>query len=305
MKYSIFYVDGGLGRNIMATAVVRNIKKAYPDRELIVLASFPGVFLNNPYIYRTYLNNTCPYFYNDFIDKKDFLLFKQEPYYHTDVAHKKKHIVEAWCDLFRIECDNIYPEYHETQIENRDSEILAFKFNKPIVAVQCNGGAEASKNHFNFHWYRDIPPYYFQTIIDKYKDYIDFVQIRQGNQIVLDNTHQIDLPPRELISFLKHCSFGLCIDSAAQHILAAHKIPSLVCWIGNSPKVFGYDMHKNIMSNLIIDQQLIEGYIEPFPINAESYQSPTNYDFATLFDLSQLDKVVKEFIKDTTNKTSI
>ncbi len=36
-KYSIFQINGGLGKHIAATAVGQAIKAAYPDRELIVV----------------------------------------------------------------------------------------------------------------------------------------------------------------------------------------------------------------------------------------------------------------------------
>jgi hypothetical protein len=33
------------------------------------------------------------------------------------------------------------------------------------------------------------------------------------------------------------------------HIATALNLPSTVAWIGTNPKVFGYDMHKNIVAN--------------------------------------------------------
>ena len=41
MNYSIFIVEGGLGKNVAATAVARCIKNNFPDRELIVVCSYP------------------------------------------------------------------------------------------------------------------------------------------------------------------------------------------------------------------------------------------------------------------------
>ena len=53
-KYLIFHVEGGLGKNIASTAVVTHLKKKYNDRKIIVVASYPEVFLNNENIYRVY-----------------------------------------------------------------------------------------------------------------------------------------------------------------------------------------------------------------------------------------------------------
>ena len=49
-KYSIFHVEGGLGKHIAATAVAKTIKNNYPDRKLIVVCAYPEVFLNLSFI---------------------------------------------------------------------------------------------------------------------------------------------------------------------------------------------------------------------------------------------------------------
>ena len=35
-KYVIFHIDGGCGKNIVATSVVKSIKATYPEHKLIV-----------------------------------------------------------------------------------------------------------------------------------------------------------------------------------------------------------------------------------------------------------------------------
>ena len=53
-KYVIFHIDGGCGKNIVATSVVKSIKAAYPEHKLIVVTAWPEVFVHNPSIYRVY-----------------------------------------------------------------------------------------------------------------------------------------------------------------------------------------------------------------------------------------------------------
>jgi hypothetical protein len=53
----------------------------------------------------------------------------------------------------------------------------------------------------------------------------------------------------ELFSLLQASAKRVLIDSSLQHAAAALKLPSVVLWVGTSPKVFGYDMHKNIVAN--------------------------------------------------------
>ena len=72
-KYIVFHIEGGIGKNIMATAVVKAIKKQHPDREIIIVSPHSGLWLNNPDIYRIYLMGQTPYFYEDFIKDKDII----------------------------------------------------------------------------------------------------------------------------------------------------------------------------------------------------------------------------------------
>jgi hypothetical protein len=58
-KYSIFQIQGGLGKHIAATAVAQAIKNNHPDRELIVVCAWPELWANLPFVYRVFpLGNT-------------------------------------------------------------------------------------------------------------------------------------------------------------------------------------------------------------------------------------------------------
>ena len=47
-KNLIWHIQGGLGKNIAATALIGDIKKKYSDRKLILVVSHPEAFLSNP-----------------------------------------------------------------------------------------------------------------------------------------------------------------------------------------------------------------------------------------------------------------
>jgi uncharacterized phage-like protein YoqJ len=42
-KYSIFTISGGAGKNVLATAVVKAIKRSEPDRKIIILTAYKEV----------------------------------------------------------------------------------------------------------------------------------------------------------------------------------------------------------------------------------------------------------------------
>ena len=83
-KYSIFHIEGGLGKHVLSTAVARVIKKNYPERELIVVCAYPEIFINLNFVSRVYRHGNTPYFYQDYIKDTDFLMFKHEPYFTTE-----------------------------------------------------------------------------------------------------------------------------------------------------------------------------------------------------------------------------
>ena len=62
-KYLVFHAEGGHGKQIMATAVIRAIKKKYPDRKIIVVTPWDGPFFYNEDVYRFYGFNEMKYFW--------------------------------------------------------------------------------------------------------------------------------------------------------------------------------------------------------------------------------------------------
>ena len=103
MKYSIFHLEGGLGKHVAATAVAKAIKNNHPDRELIVVCAWPEVFITLPFVDRVYRIGNTPYFYKDYIQDKDSLIFKHEPYFTTDHVHKRKSLIQNWIELYGME----------------------------------------------------------------------------------------------------------------------------------------------------------------------------------------------------------
>lgn len=292
MKYAVFHVDGGIGKNIVATNVVRCIKKQYPDRSLIVVSPWPEVFLHNPSIYRLYKTGVCPYFYDEYIKNKDTIIFRQEPYYTNGVIKRTQCLAQAWCESMSIAFDFNQPQLFFNLIEEQNSEIIFKKYDngKPIVAFQINGGlGTSSENHINFHWYRDLPPRYVLPLIDEFKDKFNLVQIRNNNQFDLNIT-RVDLTLRELFLFLTKAKGAVGIDSMLQHVMAAYQKPSIVTWIGNSSKVFGYDIHKNFNSkiDIINDSENLESYLEPYPLLTLGHQCPKTYQPDKLFSEDEI-----------------
>jgi hypothetical protein len=246
-QYTIFHIDGGCGKNIAATAVVKSIKAHYPEHKLIVVSAYPEVFVHNPNIFRVYKFGNIPYFYDDFIDKKDSVILRMEPYHSGELLYKRKTLAEIWCDVFNIPCVDKKPEIFLTERE------LLFAQNKiqkegPILVVQSSGGAENQGHPYS--WSRDLPPAFAQDVVNAVKDKFNKVlHIRRDNQPALENTIQISDNFRNLFCYIALSDKFLGIDSFMQHACAAFNKKATVGWISNSPVVFGHQIHDNIIAS--------------------------------------------------------
>ena len=241
MKTVIFFLQGGIGKHIAATAVVENINKNYPDRKLIVICPYPEVFLNNTFVHRVYRSNTAQYFYEDFIKNKDTIFLGNEVYQSNEYVVQNKHLVESWCNMFNLKYTNENPRLFLNDAEMIDAA-RKYNRNKPILVLQTNGGGEGS----GYSWSRDLPPFLAQDIINSLKDRYHIYHIARQDQQSYENVEKINANWREIFALLMLSQKRLFIDSFAQHACAALMLPSVVCWIGTSPDKLGYNIHKNI-----------------------------------------------------------
>jgi hypothetical protein len=243
--YVVFHVDGGTGKNIVATAVCKSIKAAYPDHKLIVVTAWPEVYLHNPNVYRVFRFGNLPYFYEDYIKDRETKVLRLEPYHTEDMLYRRKHLSEIWCDLFQIPCVTKQPELFLTQ-----RELLAASRNiqkeGPILLVQSSGGAENQGHAYS--WSRDLSPVFAQEIVNEVKSSFNKVlHIRRENQPSIEGTIPVSDNLRNLFCYVTFADKILGIDSLVQHAAAALKKPATVGWIANSPVVFGHDIHTNIL----------------------------------------------------------
>lgn len=242
----IFQIDGGLGKSIMATAVVEALKKTYPDDKLIVITAYPEVFLCNPNVYKTYSHDNLSYFYEDHILGKDFKVFLHNPYSETSYINRSKHLIDTWVQMFGLTYEG-----EQTSLYLTDREIEFYsKFyisEKPIMVIQTNGGAPQQANKYS--WARDIPTATAQYVVDKFKHEYQIYHIRREDQPALNFTIPVQASFRSMAVLIQMSEKRLFMDSFAHHTATALKKNSVVCWIANDPHQFGHPADINIRAN--------------------------------------------------------
>jgi hypothetical protein len=290
-KYSIFHLQGGIGKHVAATAVARCIKNNYPDRKLIVVCAYPDLFINLNFVERVYTLGNTSYFYQRYVQDKDSILFHHEPYFTTNHIHKRKTLIPNWCEMYGLKYNNEMPilKFNKLQF---DLSKTFWQRNKPLMLIHTNGGLMATDAK-PYAWTRDMPPDIAQDLINHYKNDYHIYQVTKFNSPKLDGAEHIFATPQQSLSLIEfftillHAKKRILIDSSLQHAAAAMNKKSTVLWNGTSPKVFGYDMHDNICTEIPYDFKLPGSYLFDFDFNGNEHEYPFTED-VKLFDVNKI-----------------
>jgi len=285
----VFQINGGIGKCVIATAVCEAIKKEYPESKLIVISGYPDVFLNNPNVDRAFAFGGFSYFYEEYIEDKEFKIFAHDPYLQTEHIEQKEHLIKTWCEMFNIPYNGESPRIYLT---DREIKFFGNKFSsdKPLFLLQTNGGAPSD---MAYSWSRDMPISVANDIVNEFKDVYNIIHIRREDQIPLENTIPITDSFRALAVLISLSRKRLFIDSFCQHTAAALELPSTVCWITNKPNVFGYEIHDNIISNIFtVKPELRNAYLGKFNIGGDLLEFPYNNE-SEIFDTNVIISSVK------------
>jgi ADP-heptose:LPS heptosyltransferase len=290
MNTIIFSIDGGLGKSIMATAVLKAIKKQYKKANIMVSTAYPDVFINNPNLNKIITSSNNSGLYRDYIQNKEAKVFIGDPYSTSDYITESKHLIQIWCEMYGVEYNGEMPELFLSKAEKQYFEPF-YKMDKPILAIQPNGGA--INQPLKYSWVRDIPTPIIEQVIEKFKDDYAIVHIKRDDQFMYANTIGALDNFRSIAILLTLSKKRLLIDSSAMHIATALNLPSVVAWIGTNPKVFGYDMHTNILANQFTKPlDLNHSYYQRLPLFEDISKIPYN-DLKEVLDVSLIIEKLK------------
>ena len=292
MKYIVFHVEGGLGKNIASTALIPAIKAKYPDRNIIVVSSYPLIFLSNPNVYKAYTLGHTPYFYDNYIKNMDTIVLRKEPYFESNHIMKVTPLVETWFNMYDLPYDTSknLPQIYTNMIQK--SYVNMWDRQKPVLLLHTNGGPFSEElQPAQYVWTRDMPPYVAEKIS---KHAIDLnyhvIQVCRGNSYKISGAEVIckELSNFELFSLLLQSKKRLLIDSCLQHAAVAFNTPSTVLWVGTTPNMFGYNLHNNIIANQpTINTKLVTSYLFDYDFNGIPYQCPYE-DISQIFNIDNI-----------------
>jgi hypothetical protein len=163
---------------------------------------------------------------------------------------------------------------------------------KPLMVLHTNGGMMTTDAK-PYAWTRDMPTDFAQELVDHYKKDYHILQITKVNSPKLKDAEHIYATPQQSLSLMEvfsiflHSKKRILIDSSMQHATAAMKRKSTVLWNGTSPKVFGYDLHDNICTDIPYNFKLPSSYLFDFDFNGNEVEYPFTDDIK-LFDINRI-----------------
>jgi hypothetical protein len=286
----IFQINGGIGKVVASTAVCKSIKAKYPDCKLIVVSGYPDVFLNNPNVDRAFAFGQQQYFYQEYVQGQEFKVFAHDPYLDTTHLMQDEHLIQTWCRLYDLP---FIQKQGELFLSQREIDFFSNKYisDKPIFLLQTNGGADSN---LKYSWARDIPNSVVNGVIHQFRNEYNMVHIRREDQLNFEHTIPMTDNFRSLVVLIKLSTKRLFMDSFAQHVAATLNLPSVVLWVVNSPKVFGYDVHTNIVANPETKQSDIRAaYLSKYNISGELVEFPYKNE-NEIFDIAKIVEALKK-----------
>lgn len=261
-KKILFRVSGGLGKNILATAIVNQLRETYPKAIIHVQASYPRAFTALESADKIYGFQVGPDFRGL---HKDYEIIAPEPYLDLDYRLKKRHLIDAWCDMAGVTPPAKKAGKIKLSSRERDfAKVRCARGDKKLIAVQLTGGTSyysanmAGNPHQSKH-YRDLPKEKAQGIVDGLvqKGFL-VLQIALPTEPQLQNAMQImqlmpnpqEIPdPRLVWACLEQCDGLVTIDTQALHAWhALGKKDAVVLWGGTHQNCLGYSDDLNMVN---------------------------------------------------------
>lgn len=286
----IYQVDGGLGKSIMATAILKVIKKEYKKANIIVITGYPDVFIGNPNANKVLHQQQAVGLYKSYIHNKDTKVFISDPYSTSDFITESNHLLKIWCNMYGLKYNGELPEIF---LSKGEKEYFApfYKLDKPIMAIQPNGGAVGQP--LKYSWTRDLPASLVNEVVSQFKDNYAILHIKRDDQLTYENTIGALDSWRSIAIMLTLSTKRLLIDSSSMHVATALNLPSVVGWIGTNPRVFGYDLHTNIMANEPTKEVNVESNSYTKHLLYEDISTLPYNNFSEIFDTQTIINALK------------
>lgn len=262
-KVAIVMIEGGIGDTLLATPLIRGLRKKHPPEEwyLVLVAMYHEIFgyvdpqfndgdhliSTNPNIDVLFSMRMNSNLYVNWARNAN-IIYRQNPYIGSPQRFGPLHMAEIWCKIHEVEMDELKLDYHITEQEEEQAKSLYSMIDNPAVIIHPFGAhnpINKSKKTTNKDW-EDVR--WYQIVHWLINKGYDVIQVGAEGEPTFDGVFSLigHVDIRETIAILKYADFFICIDSFILHAAKALEKIGVVLWGASNPYRLGYVENYNV-----------------------------------------------------------
>lgn len=291
MKKCLINVDGGLGKHVMFTSILKEFKEKKGYDEIYVISSYFDVFKSCSVVTDAFppMQGTL---YQELVLDSDCDVYWKEPYSNQRFIKKECHLFDAWAEELGFQLSKPADEYCPSldKIESEFPNVLSMvkekikDFNDNYILVQFNGGqsplspqVDENGNQIPYNDKQEgIKRNYFkgQEIINSLKEKYPettIIHFALPNEPSYENSVKLQLPYLAYRLLAKNAKAVITTDSSLQHLSTGVNNNITVIWGETRPEHFGYKVNQNIAATNVLNSQ---PYFKPLGVSPSIVKMP-------------------------------
>lgn len=291
-KKCLINVEGGLGKNVMLTAILAELKEKGGYDEIYVISPYNDVFKACSVVTDAFppMQGTL---YQELILDPDCDVLWKEPYSNQRFIKKQCHLFDAWMEEFGFELSKPANEY-TPQLDKIEAtfpplastaDIKLREWNHNFCIVQFCGG-QSPLGPFQDQNGNPVPYMNMQEAIKrnypKGQQIIDRLREKWGpettivhfalpNEPSYEGTIKAEMPYLAYRLVAPEAKEIVCIDSSLQHLAAGVNDNVTVIWGETRPEHFGYICNRNVCAQHVLNSQ---PYFKPLGVSPSIVRMP-------------------------------
>lgn len=292
MKKCLINIEGGLGKNIMLTAILHEFKEQKGYDEVYVVSPYFDVFKCCPSVADAFppMQGTL---YQELVLDEDCDVYWKEPYSNQRFIKKQCHLFEAWAEEFGFSLYHPGNEY-VPDLANLEKEFPQLRkiadekmneWNHDFCIVQFSGGQSPLSNTKDAEG--NLIPYpnaiegikrnyskgeqIVQLLKKRYPD-TTVVHFALPNEPSLEGTVKVEVPYLTYHLLAAEAKEIVCIDSSLQHLATGVNNKVTVIWGETRPEHFGYACNNNVAAQHVLNSQ---PYFKPLGVSPSIVRFPS------------------------------
>jgi len=291
-KRCLVTVEGGLGKSVMLTAILPELKKKYD--EVYVVSPYFDVFKCCSAVTDAFPFGQGSLYQELVLDPDTDILWK-EPYSNAKFIKKECHLFDAWAEEFGITLERKAMDYVPNLDKIRevfpavakDADKIKADLNNKYIIVQFCGGqsplglrdAQGNMARYNDHAEAIKRNYYkgeklVALLQKKYPEH-KILHFALPNEPAIEGTVKLEVPYLTYVLLADSAEKIVCTDSSLQHLGTGHCRDITVIWGETRPEHFGYSCNKNICAKHVLNSQ---PYFKPLGVSPSIVNMPEPED---------------------------